>query len=181
MIERRVLERSSIVMCSVIALAAVGCASQTPTPRDARAAGEWTFRLPETRSPYASLAIAHGTGDPGALAMVDDALGETPVAKADPAKPRVKRTVVAQTEPKADAAAAAKSAPQPVAAMATPVQAQPLALHVPPTAPSDEQRYLQREQQSQKQRDFRGGDAIVISASALVIILLVVILILVLT
>ena len=181
MIERRVLERSSIVLCSILALAAVGCANQTPTPRDARAAGEWTFRLPQTRSPYADLAIAHGSGDSGALAMVDDALDTTPAATTAPAKPRpvAKRTVVAQAEP----ALAAKSAPQPMAAsvMATPVPAEPLAMNVPKTSQSDEQRFSQREQQSQKQRDFRGGDAIVISASALVIILLVVILILVLT
>jgi cobalamin biosynthesis Mg chelatase CobN len=168
-------------MLLLLVLAAVGCAAQTPTPRDARAAGEWTFRLPETQSPYAGLAIAHGSGNE-ALAAVDDALADTPNARVapQPAKPKIatKRTLVASAAP-----AARSSQAQPVAAetMATPVETQPLALNSPTTTSSEEQLYAQRESQSQKQREFRGGDAIVISASALVVILLVVILVLLLT
>jgi len=164
---------------SSIALAAMGCSGQTPTPRDARAAGEWTFRLPETRSPYAGLAIAHGTGDPAALAMVDDALAETakPAAPVQQ-KPQAKRAVLAKVEQ----APAAEPVALPIADVAAvPVAPQQLALNAPAPTTGEEQRYSQREQQSQKQRDFRGGDAIVISASALVIILLVVILVLLLT
>jgi len=179
--KRRVTGQSSKVarpsMLLLLVLAAVGCAAQTPTPRDARAAGEWTFRLPETQSPYAGLAIAHGSGNE-ALAAVDDALADTPNARVapQPAKPKLatKRTVVANAAP-------AAPAPQPVAVetAATPVEPQPLALHTPTT--SEEQLYAQRESQSQKQREFRGGDAIVISASAIVVILLVVLLVLLLT
>src|SRR5688572_31244012 len=105
---------------SSIAFAAIGCGAQTPVPRDARAAGAWTFRLPETRSPYAGLAIAHGTGEPTGLSMVDDALAETP-KQAQATKPiavQAKRTVVAKAEPKA-----AEPVAQPVAdAPAVPVQ-----------------------------------------------------------
>lgn len=169
---------------SVIAIAAAGCAGQTPAAHDARAAGEWSFRLPETGSPYAGLAISDRGYQQNGLNLVDDALA-TPAAKAEaPArKPRpvMQRSVVAKTT-------AAKPEPQPAAAPAAPatpvaVSTQPeqLALATPATTAGDESRYSQREQQAQKQRDFRGGDAIVISASALVIILLVVILILLLT
>jgi hypothetical protein len=170
-----------------LAIAAVGCAGQTPAAHDARAAGEWTFRLPETGSPYAGLAIA-SPGQQTGLNLVDDALA-TPAAKTETAAtPKARpvtqpRNVVAKnTQP------AAAPAPQPAAATppSTPAvaatQPEQLALNTPPVPnASEEMRYSQREQQSQKQRDFRGGDAIVISASALVIILLVVILILLLT
>jgi len=167
-----------------LALAAVGCAGQTPAAHDARAAGEWTFRLPETGSPYAGLAIAT-PGQQTGLNMVDDAL-----AKTEPAAPKASpvtqpRPVVAKNTQKP----AAAPAPQPTAAAAPPslpavesTQPEQLALNTPPVPDArDEMRYSQREQQSQKQRDFRGGDAVVISASALVIILLIVVLILLLT
>ena len=165
----------------VISLAAVGCAGQTPQAHDARAAGEWTFRLPQTRSPYADLAVAQG-GAPTSLAMVDDALASTPAQPARKPRPA--------PQPRQELAKnAAQPAPvlQPIAATPEPVAAAPsqpeqLALNTPAaTDPNEELRYSQRDQQSQKQREFRGGDAIVISASALVIILLVIILILLLT
>lgn len=169
----------------VISLAAVGCAGQTPQAHDARAAGEWTFRLPQTRSPYADLAVAQG-GAPTSLAMVDDALASTPAT--NPTQPARKMRAASQPRPVlAKNAAQPAPAPQPVAAMPEPVAAAPsqpeqLALNTPAaTDPNEELRYSQRDQQSQKQREFRGGDAIVISASALVIILLVIILILLLT
>lgn len=166
-------------------IAAVGCAGQTPAAHDARAAGEWTFRLPETRSPYAGLAIADTGGQPTALGLVDDALA-APAAKAEtPAAPKPqpvthKRTEVAtnvrKPEPQPEAAT------PPAAPVAAPAQPEMLALNTPPAPDANEEmRYSSREQQAQKQRDFRGGDAIVISASALVIILLIVILILLLT
>jgi hypothetical protein len=172
-----------------LAIAAVGCAGQTPAAHDARAAGEWTFRLPETGSPYAGLAIA-SPGQQTGLNMVDDALA-APAAKTETAAtPKARpapapRTVVAQNTHQPAAAPAS----QPTAATAPPslpavASAQPeqLALNTPPVPDArDEMRYSEREQQSQKQRDFRGGDAVVISASALVIILLIVVLILLLT
>jgi hypothetical protein len=168
---------------SVIAIAAAGCAGQTPAAHDARAAGEWTFRLPETGSPYAGLAISDRGYQQNGLNLVDDALA-TPAAKAEaPApKPRpvmqrsVAKTTAAKPEPQPAAAPAAPATP-----VAVSTQPEQLALATPATTAGDESRYSQREQQAQKQRDFRGGDAIVISASALVIILLVVILILLLT
>ncbi len=166
-------------------MAAVGCAGQTPAAHDARGAGEWTFRLPETRSPYAGLAIADTGGQQTALGLVDEALG-APAAKVETAatpKPQPvtqKRSLVAANAPKAE------PAPQPEAATpvptAAPAQPEQLALNTPavPDA-SEEMRYSDREKQSQKQSNFRGGDAIVISASALLFILLIVILILLLT
>jgi hypothetical protein len=171
-------------LVSLIAFAAIGCAGTTPQTHDARAAGEWTFRLPETSSPYAGLAIARPSGEPSALGMVDDALAATPTPVLAPANPQPRpvsqtRTVLAKN------VSQPAPAPQPIAA--TPpatVKPEPeqLALNTPPvTNASEEMRYSQREAQSQKQRDFRGGDAIVISASALVIVLLIVVLVLLLT
>jgi hypothetical protein len=165
-----------------IVVAAVGCAAQTPVARDARLAGEWTFRLPETHSPYANLAIGHG-GQPSTLGLVDEALASTagPERAAPQAKPRQRpaATLAKQTSaPAPQLTAASLPAPAP---SVRPEQPEQLALNAPPVSPSEEQRYSARESQSQKQREFRGGDAIVISLSALVIIVLVVILLLLLT
>jgi hypothetical protein len=174
---------------TMMAVAAVGCAGQTPAAHDARAAGEWTFRLPETRSPYAGLAIAN-PGQPSALGMVDDAL-EMPVASQAPATPKARpaaqsRTVLAKNTQQPAPAPAPVT--QPTAATpasvpaATSTQSEQLALNTPVVPDArEEMRYSQREQQSQKQRDFRGGDAIVITASTLVVILLIVLLVLLLT
>jgi hypothetical protein len=170
---------------SILAVAAVGCAGQTPAAHDARAAGEWTFRLPESGSPYAGLAIGNPGQPTQGLAMVDDALATTAAKTETPAAPKARpalaRTVVAEN------ARDSVTAPQPLAAtppslpaVAT-TQPEQLALNTPATNVNEESRYSQREQQSQKQRDFRGGDAIVITASTLVVILLIVILILLLT
>jgi len=168
-------------------VAAVGCAGQTPAAHDARAAGEWTFRLPETRSPYAGLAIADTGGRPTALGLVDDALA-TPAAKVEtPAAPKPqpvtqKRSLVATNTPMAEPAPQPQAATPPSLPAAAPAQPEALALNTPPVPDArDEMRYSEREQQAKKQSNFRGGDAIVISASALVIILLIVILILLLT
>jgi hypothetical protein len=175
---------SNYFLPALLTIAAVGCAGQTPTAHDARAAGEWTFRLPETRSPYAGLAIADTRGQPTALGLVDDALA-APAAKVETAatpkpQPVTQKRLVATNTPKSE------PAPQPQAAApvptAAPAQPEQLALNTPPVPDaSEEMRYSDREKQSQKQSNFRGGDAIVISASALVIILLIVILILLLT
>ena len=162
-----------------IGVAAIGCASQTPAARDARLAGEWTFRLPETHSPYSDLAIGQG-GQPSTLGLVDEALASSagPERAARQAKPRQR--------PAVQLAKHSAAAPQPTTATlpapsVQPERPEPLALNAPQTAPGDERLYAQRESQSQKQRDFRGGDAIVISVTALIIIVLVVLLIILLT
>lgn len=171
---------------SVMAVAAIGCAGQTPAVHDARAAGEWTFRLPETQSPYAGLAIAN-PGQPSALGMVDDALETPATASEAPATPKARpvaqpRTVLAKNTQQPAPVTQPTPATPPSLPAAAPTQPEQLALNTPAVPDArEEMRYSQREQQSQKQRDFRGGDAIVISASALVIILLIVILILLLT
>jgi hypothetical protein len=172
---------------SMLAVAAVGCAGQTPAAHDARAAGQWTFRLPETRSPYAGLAIAN-PGQSNALGLVDDALETTPASQT-PVAPKARpvaqpRTVLAKNtqQPAPAPVSQPAAATPPSVPAAAPTQPEQLALNTPPAPDArEEMRYSQREQQSQKQRDFRGGDAIVISASALVIVLLIVILILLLT
>jgi len=165
-----------------IVVAAIGCAAQTPVARDARPAGEWTFRLPETHSPYANLAIGQG-GQPSTLGLVDDALASS--AGPERAAPQAK---LRQRPAPQLAKQAAAPAPQPTAAetpaptpSVRPDQPEQLALNTPPVTPSEEQRYSQRESQSQQQRDFRGGDAIVISVTTLIIVLLIVVLILLLT
>ena len=88
--EMHLVSNHFLPVLTLIGLAAVGCAGQTPAAHDARGAGEWTFRLPETQSPYAGLAIARGNSEPTALAVVDDALASTPVSSEAPAlaKPR---------------------------------------------------------------------------------------------
>lgn len=168
-----------------IAIAAVGCAGQTPATHDARAAGEWTFRLPETSSPYAGLAIANPGRPTAALNAVDEALAKTEVAATPKALPVTQpRTVIAEntTQPAAPAPQPTAATTPPTAPAVAPAQPEQLALNTPPVPDArEEMRYSQRERQSQKQSNFRGGDAIVISASALVIILLIVILILLLT
>jgi len=173
------LSRAASLLAIVVA--ATGCAAQTPAARDARLAGEWTFRLPETHSPYANLAIGEG-GQPAALGLVDQVLASSagPERAAPQAKPQKRPAVQLAKQ-------VATPAPQPIAAPAPAPSVQPerpeqLALNAPPiTASGEEQRYSQRESQSQAQRDFRGGDAVVISVSALIIIILVVLLILLLT
>jgi hypothetical protein len=171
---------------TMMAVAAGGCAGQTPAAHDARAAGEWTFRLPETRSPYAGLAIAN-PGQPSALGMVDDAL-ETPVASSEvPVTPKARpvtdaRTVLAKNTQQPAPVTQPTAATPPSVPAATSTQPEQLALNTPVVPDArEEMRYSQREQQSQKQRDFRGGDAIVITASTLVVILLIVLLVLLLT
>jgi hypothetical protein len=166
-----------------IVVAAVGCAAQTPAARDAHLAGEWTFRLPETHSPYANLAIGQG-GQPSTLGLVDEALAatESPKRAVAPAQSKkVPAVQLAKNSPAADPQPTAAALPEPAPSV-QPAAPEQLALAAPPvTSAGEEQRYAQRESQSQKQRDFRGGDAIVISASAIVLVLLIVLLVLLLT
>jgi hypothetical protein len=174
------------ILLPLMSLAAIGCASSNAKPVDARAAGEWTFRLPETRSPYASLAVAHGTEAELAKVTAGDAKPDEPLIaaerKAKPQRAAHVRPAPAAREPESSQPAAPPAeAPQ----VSTDQPQELLALHTPApastSAGSDAERYAGREANAQKQREYRGGDAIVISASALVIILLVVILLLLLT
>jgi hypothetical protein len=93
--------------------------------------------------------------------------------------------VLAHVSP-AQAASTAPTGTQGVAAERAPVHApRARVISIPRTAStltlSDEERYSVREAISKEARNFRGGDAIVITATAAVIILLAVILIILLT
>lgn len=136
---------------------------------------------PLTRTPYA---MAYGR--PGAaranaaLPQVDIQEYLLPVAS-NPRAPRPRRAVPQQ--------------PAQVAVL-TPVRTQEglesvdptvsseseqLAAAVPPKAPADFERYSERAQSSRDLLQFRGGDAVVITASTLVVILLIVLLLILLT
>jgi hypothetical protein len=186
----RVIGRANYLVLPALCLAAFGCAGNTASPVDARAAGEWTFRLPETQSPYAGLAIDRGgpaiAQNDHAKSVLDDSDVTTPstelaVAPASKSKAQPKARMLV-----ANARAEKPSMPEATAPPATTpevkvVEPEQLAVQLPATTSNDAERYSGREAKSEKQRDYRGGDAIVISASALVIILLVVVLILLLT
>jgi hypothetical protein len=166
-----------------VSTAAVGCAT-TNTKHHGLGAGQWEARLPTTASPIDELAYGKGGSsepadssldgldDPNAvLALATPA----PLAKLAPHKaqhrvlPKAKLALASQP--------AAAATPEPVAAPAPqPMAAQPVLLAQNDSA----SRYAAREQRAQKQQDFRGGDAIVITAGTLVVILLIVILILLL-
>jgi cobalamin biosynthesis Mg chelatase CobN len=187
----RVFGRTYYLVLPALCLAAFGCAGNTASPVDARAAGEWTFRLPETRSPYAGLAIDRGgpaiAQNDQAKSVLDDStttvtstgLALAPVSKTK-AQPKSRALLAsARTEDVATSAPSAAPATTPEVAVEQPEQ---LAAQLPAqTTSNDAERYSDREAKSEKQSKYRGGDAIVISASALVIILLVVILVIVLT
>jgi len=186
----RVIGRANYLVLPALCLAAFGCAGNTASPVDARAAGEWTFRLPETRSPYAGLAIDRGgpalAQNDQAKSVLDDSavsasatgLAVAPVSKTK-AQPKARALVAsARAEKPTTPEATAPPATTPEIQVQEPEQ---LAVQLPATTGNDAERYSDREAKSEKQRTYRGGDAIVISASALVIILLVVVLILLLT
>lgn len=186
----RVIRRANYLVLPALCLAAFGCAGNTAAPVDARAAGEWTFRLPETRSPYAGLAIDRGGPaiarnqqaksvlDDSAFTMPSTGLAVAPASKSK-AQPKV-RTLAAKALAVKPTTTEATTPPEttPEIKVEEPEQ---LAVQLPATTSSDAERYSDREAKSEKQRNYRGGDAVVISASALVIILLVVVLILLLT
>lgn len=156
----------------LITLAAIGCGANLPEPRDSRAAGEWQARLPSTQSPFGEL--AYGRGGNSARTADDDQplMAAQPLPKARPVK-----HVAPKRAPEQQAALALAMPELPAASEPAPAAA-PVQL-----AQADlgaEQRYATREAQSEKLDQYRGGDAIVISAGALVVVLLIVILILLL-
>ena len=164
----------NVCMIAVVATAAVGCAGNLPEVEHGQAAGEWQVHMPGTPSPYRKLALgAQGGGQPSAASRNLEQL----MAASEPtAKPRRGHTVHAKTARRTVIAEAPQSPAKPVARHATPTRAAALIASAEPAV----QRYAQREAQSRKLEEFRGGDAIVISASALVIVLLIVILVLLL-
>jgi hypothetical protein len=170
---------------SMMSLVAAGCATGSTETRHGLGAGEWTARLPTSSSPIQQLAYGRGgSSQPDALADLDSAspdavlapsLTEVAVVKAKRAAPRTQRSAYAQTE-------VAKATPEKTAAELPAdrvVAAQPeQQLAVNDATP--DARYAERESQAQDQQQFRGGDAIIITAGALVVILLIVLLILLL-
>jgi len=164
------------IALGLITLAAVGCGANLPEPRDGRAAGEWQARLPSTPSPFGQL--AYGRGGSSVRAAEDEA---PLMASAQPlTKTRNAPTHVApkRAQAKAQQAAFALAMPELPAASEPAAEAAPVQLAQADTGA--EQRYAQRETQSEKLEQYRGGDAVVISAGALVVVLLIVILILLL-
>jgi hypothetical protein len=149
-------------------------------------AGEWQARLPTSRSPIDELAYGRGgSGTPAQLGSDELAALASP-APDDVLQPAAAAKVVAVHKPAARRPQlAAAKVEQPVSAAPEPAPA-PIVTESPAApllASNDvgvEQRYAQRDQQASDQKQFRGGDAIVITAGALVVILLIVILILLL-
>jgi hypothetical protein len=164
--------------------AAVGCAANLPETRQGRAAGEWQFHLPATRSSIGGLAFGSGgSAVPADRAAKQEQPVPPLVAAAVPAKstPRVQRVRHVPAPPVAPEPAPAPldtddSREPPAAAPTT----APAPVQLAQAEASPEQRYREREATTPKLEQFRGGDAIVISVSALLIVLLIVILILLL-
>lgn len=163
-----------------------GCATGSTTHHGI-AAGQWQARLPETKSPIASLAFGRGgNGTPAQLSELelaalvdptpDDVLQPMAAAKTvGVAKPALRRALASNTLAAQPEAVTAEPAPTPAAASVT---AQPTLLASNDSNP--QQRYADREQQSKQQQQFRGGDAIIISGGVLLVILLIVLLVLLL-
>jgi hypothetical protein len=153
----------------VFAVAAMGCASNVPTPKDGRAAGEWRYRLPATSSPYGQLALGRGGSSEPARLEADQPL----LAAAQPTPKHVARPVHVQRVAAQPVLPAVETAP--AAEPSSPAQvSEPIQLAQNEVSP--EQRYAQRQSESKQLEKYKGGDAIVIGAGTLVVILLVVIL-----
>jgi hypothetical protein len=170
-----------ILALGFFATAAIGCAENLAETQHGRAAGEWQFHLPTSRSSIGAMAFGSGGSSQPAVAseQADQPLLAAAVpAKSTPRAPHVRHVSSTPVQPdaapvqtddihEAPPAAAPTTAPAPVQL----AQADPSSV---------EQRYREREATSPKLDQFRGGDAIVISVSALLIVLLIVILILLL-
>jgi hypothetical protein len=162
--------------------AAIGCAANLPETRQGRAAGEWQFHLPATRSSIGGLAFGSGGGSvPADRAAAHEQPDQPLIAAAVPAKstPRVQRARHVSPPPLLPEAAPVDTHDSPEPPAAAPTTA-PAPVQLAQAEPSPEQRYREREAITPKLEQFRGGDAIVISVSALLIVLLIVILILLL-
>ena len=164
---RRLIE---ILALGLWTTAAIGCVNNLPETRHGQAAGEWTVRLPSTQGTFAKMAM--GTGGNAEPAAVSDTQPLLAVKR-----PAPKKHVKQVNTPVAAPVVVASTQPAAPAEMAKPVATPTL---LASNEPSAEQRYAQRETQSKKLEDFRGGDAIVISGGVLLVVLLIVILVLLL-
>jgi hypothetical protein len=162
----------------LLVTAAVGCAGNIPDTRQARAAGEWRFRLPTTQSAVGGLAYGRGGSSEPAVSAPDSQplMASANASKTTVHVAHVRRTnaapVAAPTPALTDPASTSQPNAAPIAA-SEPVQ-------VAQADTNPEQRYGERETASKKLETFRGGDAIVIGAGTLVVVLLIVILVLLL-
>jgi hypothetical protein len=162
--------------------AAVGCAANLPETRSGRAAGEWQFQLPATRSSIGGLAFGRGgSSAPAERTATPEQPTQLLAAAAVPAKstPRVQRVRHVPAPPVLPEAAPVDTHDSQEPPAAAPTVA-PAPVQLAQAEASPVQRYREREASTPKLEQFRGGDAIVISVSALLIVLLIVILILLL-
>lgn len=174
----------NIIALSVLTFAAVGCTHALPDARHGQAAGEWTSRLPTAPGPYAGLAFGKG-GSSEPAEVKQDAAAQPMLAKLErPAqRKQAARVIRHDAVPATETVATQPSAPQEATALNAERVSAPdsnVVASAAPASASAEDRYADRETKSQKLQQFRGGDAIIISASALVIVLLIVVLILLL-
>lgn len=172
-------QRSQYVLKTIalgfLVSAAIGCAANVPEARDARAAGVWEARLPTTPSTFGKL--AYGSGGSSEPARIVEADAQPMLATAAPVTKHVRRASHPEKTPVAPAMTAKSDEPLPAAKLAAPEFPVMLASNTDGAAQS---RYAEREAATPKLQEYRGGDAIIISASALVIVLLIVVLILLL-
>jgi hypothetical protein len=174
-------QRSQYVLKTIalgfLVSAAIGCAANVPEARDARAAGVWEARLPTTPSTFGKL--AYGSGGSSEPARIVEADAQPMLATAAPVTKHVRRASHPEKTPVAPAMAAKSDEPEslPAAKVTAPEAPVMLASNTDGAAQS---RYAEREAATPKLQEYRGGDAIIISASALVIVLLIVVLILLL-
>jgi hypothetical protein len=165
--------------------ASVGCAGNIPTTRHGVAAGEWNMRLPTTRSTIGGLAYGEGGNSERAAAVAAEPAPLIAAAKVDNRAKLAPRHTRAAAPSIASAAFVPSEEQKPSAepaptSVTTPVATQqPVMLAQADDDPS--QRYSGRQAQSRQLEQYKGGDAIVITAGALVVVLLIVLLILLLT
>ena len=162
--------------------ASAGCAGNLDQLRPGRAAGEWQVRLPESRSAVGDLAMGRGGRSEPAASWFDGSPGD--MANSQPrvavgakkASRGIERRKIATPVRHVELAALPEQphqAEQPKAAVPSSVAS--LAYPLADASPHD--RYAQREQRSQQQQSFKGGDRVlVIGVSTLVVVLIVVLL-----
>lgn len=172
------------VLSAGLSLFGLGCATGSDQLRHGMGAGYWetsTPTLPSRQSPIEAMAFGRGgSAEPASDMGVDAALAALDSRGSQ-------RAVVATN---AKLVAAKQAAPVEVADKREQVVAQPEQATVPSNVAveqpvllaenTQESRYASREAQSQDQRKFAGGDAIVITSGAIVLVLLIVLLVLLL-
>jgi hypothetical protein len=144
------------------------CAGSLADAPHGRAAGEWSVRMPATRSPIGSLALGRGgTSAPAAASTA----------------PLTTRAHVQRWTPVARPALAKVDAPREAPALPL-MAANPetsLSATLPATQESEAQlRYASREQTSPQQQEFRGGQILIVGLGAVLVVVLVLVLLIVL-